>query len=171
MPLFKDGQFVPDVWRRLDASEELPTNGHILMTLEDWHVRAPQRAHGHASNVAFGLLLDPDDSLEEIAAELPHIDMIALTFPKFSDGRAYSQAQLLRTRWKYKGDLRAVGDVLFDQLQLMARSGFTTFEIQNEATIKLLEAGRRPDVHEFYQPSLGPDEVPAGTRPWLRRPG
>jgi uncharacterized protein (DUF934 family) len=170
MPLFKDGQFVQDDWRRLDASEELPTSGRILMTLDDWHVRAPQRSHGHPSNVAFALLLEPDDSLEEIAADLAHFDMIALTFPKFSDGRAYSMAQLLRTRLKFKGELRAVGDVLFDQLQLMARSGFNTFEIQNEATIKLLEAGRRPDVHEFYQPGLGP-EAPTGTRSWLRRPG
>lgn len=170
MPLFKDGKFTPDAWRRLDAAEELPTSGHILMTLDDWHVRAPLRGHKSGSNVAFGLLLDPDDTLDEIGPDLAHVELIALNFPKFSDGRAYSLARLLRTRWGFKGELRAVGDVLFDQLQLMARCGFTEFEIENPATVKLLESGRQPVMQHFYQPGYGP-EAPAGTRSWLRRPG
>jgi uncharacterized protein (DUF934 family) len=171
MALFTAGGFVPDTWRRLDAAEELPTSGQILMSLDDWHRRAPLRAHSPAglSNVAFGLSLDPDDPIDEIVPDLAHIGLITLAFPKFTDGRAYSMAQLLRGRFGFKGQLRAVGDVLFDQLQLMARCGFDAFDITNAATIRLLEEGRRPDMHQFYQPGVG-REAPAGTRPWARRP-
>ncbi|MGO9134634.1 MAG: DUF934 domain-containing protein [Methylovirgula sp.] len=170
MPLFLDGNFVPDPWRRLEATEELPTSGHILMSLDEWHRRTPLRGHGHqASNVAYGLTLEPDDSIEDIGPDLQHLALIAISFPKFTDGRAYSQARLIRGRLGFTGRLRATGDVLFDQLQLMTRCGFDSFDIADPATIKLLESGRRPDMHEFYQPGLG-REVPAGTRPWQRRP-
>ncbi len=171
MALFKDGSFVPDPWHRLDAAEELPTSGQILMSLDDWHRRAPLRSHSDAalSNVAFGLILEPDDPLEEIVPDLPHLALIAVAFPKFTDGRAYSMARLIRGRFGFTGELRAVGDVLFDQLQLMARCGFNAFEISDAATLRLLASGRRPDVHQFYQPGAGP-EAPAGTRPWARRP-
>lgn len=171
MALFMAGSFVPDPWRRLDAGEDLPTSGQIIMSLDDWHRRAPLRAHSHAalSNVAFGLALEPDDSLEEIKQDLPHLALIAIAFPKFTDGRGYSLAQLLRGRLGFKGQLRATGDVLFDQLQFMARCGFDAFEITDLPTLRLLESGRRPDLHHFYQPAAGP-EAPAGTRPWARRP-
>lgn len=171
MALFVDGAFMPDPWRRLDASEELPTDGHILMSLDDWHRRAPLRSHTHAalSNVAFGLMFEPDDPVEEIAPDLPHLALVAIAFPKFTDGRGYSMAQLIRSRYGFRGQLRAVGDVLFDQLQLMARCGFDAFDITDAATIRLLESGRRPDVHQFYQPGTG-REAPVGTRPWARRP-
>lgn len=170
MALFTAGGFVADPWRRLDAEEELPATGHVIMSLDDWHRRAPLRAHGHAhSNIAFGLILDPDDQLTEIAPDLPHIATIAIGFPKFTDGRGYSLAQLLRSRYGFKGELRATGDVLFDQLQLMARSGFDAFEITDPATLKLLEQGRRPIVHQFYEPAAAP-EAKGDTRPWTRRP-
>lgn len=176
MALFMHGGFAPDTWYHLDASEELPTDGQILMSLDDWHRRAPLRSHAHAtlspatlSNVAFGVMLDPDDAVEEILPDLQHFALVAIAFPKFTDGRGYSQAGLIRGRHGFKGQLRAVGDVLFDQLQLMARCGFDAFEINDAATIRLLESGRRPDLHHFYQPGIG-RERPVGTRPWTRQP-
>jgi uncharacterized protein (DUF934 family) len=171
MALFINGRFAPDTWHRLDASEELPTDGQILMSLDDWHRRVPlhSHAHGAASNVAFGVMLDPDDAVEEIVPDLHHFGLVAIDFPKFTDGRGYSQARLIRSRHGFKGQLRAVGDVLFDQLQLMARCGFDAFEINDAATIRLLESGRRPDLHHFYQPGVG-RESQVGTRPWARQP-
>lgn len=171
MALFVGGRFVPDPWRRLEENEDLPSSGQVYMNFLDWHRHAPFRAHPHAkfSNVALGVVLEPDDSLEEIALDLPHLKMIALNFPKFTDGRAYSLAQILRTRYGFKGELRAIGDVLFDQLQLMQRCGFDAFEIKDPVTIRLLESGRQSGIREFYQPSVLP-EAPAGTRPWARRP-
>lgn len=170
MALFVDGAFVPDPWRRLEPSEELPSGGHVLMSLEDWHQRAPLRSHTRAalSNVALGLRLDPDDVVEEVAADLPHLALVAIAFPKFTDGRGYSMARLLRERFGFKGQVRATGEVLFDQLQLMARCGFDAFEITDTATIRLLDSGRGPDFQLFYQPSTA-CEAPAGARPWLRR--
>lgn len=171
MALFIDNRFVPDPWRRLDASEELPATGQILMSPADWHRRAPLRAHTPPvlSNVAFGLMLEPDDPIEDIAPDLQHIALVTILFPKFTDGRGYSMARLIRGRFGFSGELRAVGDVLFDQLQLMARCGFNAFEIEDATTIRLLASDRRPDFHHFYQPGEG-REVPVGTRPWARRP-
>ena len=69
-----------------------------------------------------------DADLAALAAEgaLEGVQRIELQFPKFTDGRAYSQALLLRRRYKFAGDIRATGDVLIDQLVQMARSGFTS---------------------------------------------
>lgn len=170
MALFMDDAFVSDPWRRLNSCEELPSDGQILMSPADWHRRAPLRSSAALSNVAFGLTLEPDDPIEDIAPDLQHISLVAITFPKFTDGRGYSMAQLIRGRFGFTGQLRATGDVLFDQLQLMARCGFNAFEITDAVTIALLTSGRRPDFHHFYQPGAG-HEVPVGTRPWARRPG
>ena len=79
-------------------------------------------------------------------------------------------AQLLRERYGFKGELRAVGDILLDQLQMLARCGFDTFEIKDGPTLQALQEGRAKSFTRFYQPSLLP-EAPAGTRPWLRQPG
>ena len=95
--------------------------------------------------------------------------MIKIGFPKFTDGRGYSMGWLLRTRYGYKGEMRATGDVLYDEMQLMVRCGFDAFEIVDVETLRLLETGRRvASFDRFYQPGLEP-EVPAGTRPWARR--
>ncbi len=133
------------------------------MTLDDWHRHAPFRTHPHAalSNVALGVILDPDDPLDEIIPDLQHLKMIVLNFPKFTDGRAYSTAQLLRGRLGFKGELRAVGDVLFDQLQLMQRCGFTAFEITHEPTIRLLEAGRHSGLVSSFSRAPFPKRPPA----------
>ena len=94
--------------------------------------------------------------------------IIALDFPKFSDGRAFSTARLLREKHGYAGELRAVGNVLADQIPLMRRVGFDTFEVTNAPTRRALAEDRLAEVTLHYQPA-GAAEPPAGTRPWLRR--
>jgi uncharacterized protein (DUF934 family) len=170
MALFIGGTFTQDSWRHVEPAEELPTSGQILMSVDDWLRRAPLRPHLPAgrSNIAFGLALEPDDSVEDIVPDLPHLGLVVLSIPKFTDGRAYSMARLIRGRFGFKGQLRATGDVLFDQLQLMTRCGFDAFEITDTATIRLLKSGRGPDMHLFYQPGVDP-EAPAGARPWTRQ--
>ncbi|MAF16807.1 MAG: oxidoreductase [Marinomonas sp.] len=83
-----------------------------------------------ASSRSHGVLIQKEEELELIAPYLANIVMIALTFKDFKDGRAYSLAYLLRTRFHFKGDLRAVGDVMRDQLSLMRQCGFTSFVIK-----------------------------------------
>ena len=95
---------------------------------------------------------------------------MALKFDKFADGRAFSYAELLRERHGFNGELRATGDVLLDEIALMLRCGFTSFEVTTTPTAaRAAKRGVLPKGALFYQPALGPREAPAGTRPWLRR--
>jgi phosphoadenosine phosphosulfate reductase len=164
MPLFKNGAFVEDDWRLLAQGEDLPASGKIVLTLAQW--QAFKEAQQGAQPL--GLFLEPKDDPQTIAAELPRFSLIIIHFPKFTDGRGYSLARKLRGHYGFAGEIRATGDILFDQLQLLLRCGFDTFEIKDPVTIKLLEEGRRPDFRLFYQPGVGP-EVPDGTRRWGRR--
>ena len=112
--------------------------------------------------------LNRGKTYETIAPDFSRFALIVVAFPKFTDGRGYSLARQLRGAYKFQGELRARGEILFDQLQLLARCGFDSFEIVDAVTIQLLEAGRRPRIGIFYQPALGP-EIPERTRPWARR--
>jgi uncharacterized protein (DUF934 family) len=86
---------------------------------------------------------------------LPHLDrlaVVALVFPSFRDGRAYSQARLLRERYDFRGELRATGDVLRDQFQFLMRAGFDSFEVKKPAdALVFAKAAARYSV--FYQQS------------------
>lgn len=83
----------------------------------------------------YGVMLEPDDDPQVLEEWLAHIPVIALQFPCFRDGRAYSQASLLRTRYRFQGDLRAVGDVLRDQLILMRHCGFSSFAVREDKSV------------------------------------
>ena len=72
----------------------------------------------------------------EMVADLPRLELVALEFPKFSDGRALSQARLLRERYGYRGEIRAMGDVLRDQLFFMTRCGFDAFEPRPDRSLE-----------------------------------
>lgn len=80
--------------------------------------------------------ISPDDDFEPSVSRLGTLDMIAIDFPVFRDGRGYSIAKLLRTRYGWKGELRAVGDVLRDQLNYMRRCGFNAFAIRADKDIE-----------------------------------
>ncbi len=90
-----------------------------------------------------------------------------MDFPKFNDGRGFSHAALL-VRAGFRGELRAIGNVLIDQLTMMRRVGFTAFSVVHPVTRRYLSEGRNPNPTRFYQPAALP-EPPAGTRPFLRR--
>ena len=115
-----------------------------------------------------GLLVAPADKIEAIAADLGRFASIAIAFPAFGDGRGYSSARLVAERYKFAGEVRAVGDVLMDQVPLMRRCGINAFVVTHPATRKALESGHLTTVNLFYQP-VGTTEVPVGTRPFLRK--
>jgi len=165
MALFKNAAFQADPWQALDGAASLPQDGHVILSLAQWNACRESQL---GTNVPLGLHLDPDAPLEAIAPDLPRFALVAVAFPKYTDGRGYSIGRKIRSYYGFSGELRAVGDVLFDQIQLMERCGFDAFEIADPATRRLLEAGRRPAMTRFYQPALGP-EIPAGTRPWERQ--
>jgi phosphoadenosine phosphosulfate reductase len=104
-----------------------------------------------------------------VAADLGRFASIAIAFPGFNDGRGYSSARLIAERFRYQGEIRAVGDVLMDQVPLMHRCGINAFVVTHAPTRKALETNGFKTVNLFYQP-VGVTEVPVGTRPFLRRP-
>lgn len=118
-------------------------------------------------NRRLGLLFSPADRFEDVVPLLGQIAIVAVDFPKFSDGRGFSHAARL-VRAGFTGEIRAVGDVLIDEIPLMRRVGFTAFEVSNETARRYLAEGRDPSPSLHYQPGAVA-EPPAGTRPWLRR--
>ena len=166
MPLlYKNGAFVEDDWLTLAADAALPADRKAIIPLTRW--RADRLALA-GRNGALGVSIPPGSAIDDLVEDLGPISLIALVFPKYTDGRVYSTAHQLRTRHSFAGELRATGDVLLDQLQLMRRCGFDSFEISHGPTIEALRKGHVAGVSHFYQPSLDANEVPAGTRPWLR---
>ncbi|HWH73960.1 MAG TPA: DUF934 domain-containing protein [Methylibium sp.] len=101
---------------------------HLLLTLAQWHsVRASWPA-----DKPVAVLVPNDHDIEELAPDLPRLAMVSLQFPKWTDGRAYSQARLLRSRYRYRGELRATGDVLVDMVPLLARTGFDVAVLRHD---------------------------------------
>lgn len=119
-------------------------------------------------NTPFGVVLQPADDVRELVPLLDRASIIALTFPAFSDGRAFSQAYLLRERLGYTGELRAVGNVLLDQVPLMLRTGFDSFEVSHAPTLERLVEKRLPGIDLHYQPSADRTE-PGPSYSWRRK--
>jgi phosphoadenosine phosphosulfate reductase len=163
--LFKDGAFIADPFRAWAEGDDIAsvryTHIPVKLFLEN---RDAVLANPHP----LGLIVSPGDKVEDVAGDLERFASIAINFPAFNDGRGYSSARLIAERYKYQGELRAVGDVLMDQVPLMRRCGITAFVVIHPATRKALETGQLTTVNLFYQP-VGVTEVPVGTRPFLRR--
>ena len=102
------------------------------------------------------VVLKPADDVSKLAPHLGRLAMIAVAFPAFNDGRPFSQAALLRTRHGYKGEIRAVGDVLIDQIPLMLRCGIDSFAVKEAVALERLEAGRLTGIPLHYQPAARP---------------
>ncbi len=124
-------ELVVDDWRYAveepAAGAEVPMDAALIIPLAELR-RAPARWHGRCGRL--GVRLGPADAVEELAAELPLLSLVALEFPNAGDGRGYSQARLLRERFGFRGELRAVGaGVRQDQVFLLARCGFDAIEL------------------------------------------
>jgi uncharacterized protein (DUF934 family) len=130
--IIKNRQIIVDPWQAIGDDEVLP-EAPVIITLTRWQ-RDREQLLAHDQGI--GVRLTNDIDPQEIAADLDHFQVIALEFPIFRDGRAYSQARLLRERYGYRGELRAVGDVLRDQLLFMYRSGFDAFELRADRDIE-----------------------------------
>jgi phosphoadenosine phosphosulfate reductase len=149
---------------KAEANAALP-DGQVILPKKRWLAEREQLGHRNAS---LGLLVEAGETIDDIAADLPRFALIALSFPKFRDGRAFSTARLLREKHGFAGELRAVGNVLSDQVPFMRRVGFDSLEVTHAPTRRALAEDRIADVTLHYQPT-GLPEPAAGTRPWLRR--
>ena len=159
-----DGFVYDDPWRSIGEEETPPatdTNVRLLVSLA--HYRELTEHNRRSGRI--GVLLSPDDDVAQLEPHLENLSLIAVSFPAFSDGRAYSQASLLRDRLGFYGELRAVGDVLIDQIPLMLRCGIDSFVVSNQAAIRRLSEGRLPGISAQYQPSATPSRA-TGSYAW-----
>lgn len=167
MPIIRNGRIQEDIWVSLTGgdSDMLDRETPVLVSLEEWRA-------GRETLVAKfdrrAIRLENADDVEEIRADLADIEAVILVFPKFNDGRAFSQARLLRDRFGFTGEIRATGHVIQDQFLFLQRCGVDAVEVADE---KQLEAWRRANSRfkGYYQPALDviegtcQDKVETGT--------
>jgi len=129
--LIKDQKIIEDNWQRIteiatDAS--LPT-GDVIVPFAYW---LENREALSSREGRLGVCIDGDNDIQEVVKDIKHFYLIALDFPAFADGRSYTHARLLRDRYNFEGELRAVGDVLRDQLFFMQRCGINSFQLRED---------------------------------------
>lgn len=143
--------FVADEWRHGESADDLAAGGKVILPLAAFLALDDATRHAHGERI--GARLAPGEALEAIVPHLDTLALVALEFPAFSDGRSYSKAELLRRRHGFASELRAVGDVLIDQVSHMLRVGFSTLEISNAVALARLEEGRAGGLPLHYQPA------------------
>ena len=133
--LIKDGAIVDDRWtllREAASIADLPDGVAAIVPLALWRAeRDALRARGEV-----GVWLKPDDDPELLAADVGALPLIAVDFPQFTDGRGYSTARLLRNKYGFSGELRAIGDVLRDQLYYLHQCGFNAFAMRSDRNLE-----------------------------------
>ena len=149
MPLVKKGAITSDPYVHVGDDAELPADGAALIPAARFLADAEALAERSGPT---GVIWPNNRDLDELVPYRDRLSVVALVFPSFRDGRAYSQARLLRERYGYKGELRATGQVLRDQFVLMLRAGFDSFEVRKDADAEAFAATvKRYTV--FYQPT------------------
>jgi phosphoadenosine phosphosulfate reductase len=165
--VYRKGGFEPDTWPQLAPEDPVPPGGGVLLSKTRYMAEREAIA---ASNAVVGVVLEPNDRLEDLGEDLDRIPVVAVKFPKFADGRAFSLARLLRDRYGFKGEIRATGDVLLDLIPHMARVGIDAFVVEHGPTRAHLAEGKLPIVPYYYQPASDHADPVSAKRPWLRRP-
>ena len=131
MRYIKNGEVSRDPFVYVEGDEPVPSDVPVIVSA-DWLLTATAEQIQNRS-APLGVAWPNDRPEEELAPYLAQLALVALEFPIFRDGRAYTQARLLRERYGFKGEIRATGDVLRDQFLFMVRSGFNAFEVKKAA--------------------------------------
>jgi uncharacterized protein (DUF934 family) len=149
MPLVKSGKIAGDEFVHVADDAGIPGDGAILVSA----ARLLEDAEGLSRRAGrTGVIWPNNRDVDDLVPCLGRLAVIALVFPTFRDGRAYSQARLLRERYNYRGELRATGQVLRDQFMFMLRAGFDSFEVKKQSDAEAFaNTVRRYSV--FYQPT------------------
>ena len=154
MPLIKNGVEVDDIWAFVPDEADLEPGGCFTVSLHRYLNSVDSL---RARNDCVGVRLVPEDEPSLLADHLDHVRLVEISFPKYTDGRGYSQAQLLRRRYGFEGEIRAVGHVLRDQILYMHRSGFNAYETARADLSSVLEA--LTEYSHYYQPAAGTAET------------
>jgi uncharacterized protein (DUF934 family) len=157
--IIKDRAIIEDDWEILQLSEddtadaiEVP-EGKVIVPLKVWHLQRDKLIQRAKESAEIGVWFSSNEQAKELQSDLPLFNLLAVDFPKFADGRGYSIAYNLRTRFNYTGELRAIGDVLRDQLFYMQRVGFNAFAVRADKNIHDAIKGLT-DFSEKYQTSV-----------------
>jgi uncharacterized protein (DUF934 family) len=149
MPLVKGGRVATDIFVHVADDAELPGDGAVLISAARF-LENPEAISRRLGKT--GVVWPNNRDVDDLVPYLDRLAMVALVFPTFRDGRAYSQARLLRERYGFKGELRATGQVLRDQFVFMLRAGFDAFEVRKDADAEAFtNTAKRYSV--FYQPT------------------
>ncbi len=149
MALIRDGRLIEDSWVRVDDDAALPAGVPVIVGLERWRSARDELL---SLGQPLGISLDNDQPPGHLADDIDCFNLIVLDFPKFTDGRAYSQARLLRERLGFRGAIRATGQVLSDQLSPMLRCGFDEFEMADDDAVESW-ARATHEISVRYQPA------------------
>jgi uncharacterized protein (DUF934 family) len=149
MPLVKHGHIVEDAFVRVPDDAPIPDGVPVIVTAERFLADAAELT---ARDEAVGVVWPNNRKVAELEPWIGRLALIALIFPKFRDGRAYSQARLLRERYGFRGELRATGEVLRDQFLFLIRAGFDSLEVSKAADAEAFAAAVSA-YSVFYQPS------------------
>ena len=140
MQLIKDQKIVDDTWQRITeitTDANLPKGdvpgSNIIVPFAYWLENKESLVN---KDGMLGVCIDGDVDIQDVVKDIEHFDLIALDFPAFPDGRSYSHARLLRDRYNFEGELRAVGDILRDQLFFMQRCGINSFQLREDKDIQ-----------------------------------
>ena len=148
MPLITVEGFRPDAFALLSDEAPLP-DGAVLVSLARF---LAERDALIARNTPLGVRLRSDQSPEQLGDDVHRLSLVALEFPKFRDGRAFSWARLLRTRLRFTGEIRAMGDFLYDQIAYQRRVGFDAWELPEDFTAAAFQRALS-EISQVYQPS------------------
>ena len=146
--LIKGGAYAEDTYARVADDAPLP-DGAVMVSLARFQ---KDRETLLARNTPVGIQLQSSENPETLGADVNHFSLIALEFPKFRDGRAFSWARKLRTKLGYAGEIRAVGDFLYDQVNYQHRVGFDAWEVPDHFTIEMFQRALT-EITNVYQPS------------------
>ena len=135
MRVIKDKKVSEDNWslvREIEDSAPVPA-GNVILPFSYWQLNGEALLKQNSPHAVW---IDGDIEIEDMLGDLEHFSIIGLDFPAFKDGRSYSYARLLRDRYAYKGDLRAIGDVLRDQLFFMHRCGIDSYQLREDKDVE-----------------------------------
>ncbi len=130
MPIIKNGEVITDPWVLIADDEAVPVSSPVIVSLTRW---LAERDALRGRNGPVGVRLRTEDLAEDIADDLDHLDLIAIEFPSLGDGRGYTTGRLLRERYGFAGELRAVGPLIRDVFRFLQRCGFDAVEARDEA--------------------------------------
>ena len=148
--VLKDNRLIDDSWTLLTEDSESLPSGDILLSYSQWQTFSDQ-LDSHDGSV--GVIIEGNADIEDIIKPLLKLPLIAINFPKFADGRAFSSARLIRERYEYTGEIRAVGGFIRDQLYYLSRCGFNAFKFDD--SVDLTESAKSlQDFSEAYQVSV-----------------